>query len=452
MPGRPAVIVVGGGAAGCVVAARLSADPRLSVVLLEAGPGGAPTAAQRSPAFFDAIAEPGRTWDGLAVRRTDAQPPMPYVAGRGIGGSSAINGMFATIAPPSDYDAWQSDHGCTGWGWASVGPVFDGLPLPIRAVPAIELGPVGGALVAAGGRPAPLMIHASGERAAPADVYLGAASGRPNLTIRTGTRARRILVEGADAVGVELDGGEVVEAGTVVVCAGALATPRLLLHSGVGPSGVGRGLMDHPAVPLTMRLRSPDPRARASTATLDLRDRDEPGAAQVLALNTLGTSAENAAFGQLVVALMRVRSEGTVDIDGASIRALSDERERTSMRAAVRRTVTLASEPPLALVADAVTCDAAGTPAAALLDLDDDALDRWLLDNASTYFHVASSCRMGPATNERAVVGLDGRVRGCGRLWLCDASVLPSLPAAGPALTVVMVAERIAAAIAAELA
>jgi choline dehydrogenase len=258
-------VVVGGGSAGCVLAARLSEDAACQVVLLEAGQDLAGLA-DVPPDVLDASGPTlAHDWgyqtepDPLGQRRA-----LPRA--RLIGGCSATNGCFALRGAPADYDGW-AQLGNPGWSFAEVLPFFcrleadadfggdwhgcDG-PLPIRRHPRAELNPVQAAFIDAArtcglpyaadhNRPfaigvGPLPRNArDGVRMSTSLTYLAAARGRPNLTVRGGTVADRVEVHGGAATGVRLAGGELVPAGRVVLAAGAYASPAILQRSGIGP-------------------------------------------------------------------------------------------------------------------------------------------------------------------------------------------------------------------------
>ena len=442
MEARVDVVVVGAGSAGAVLAARLSEQPNRSVLLLEAGPdqdSSHTPPAISGPSFLEAMREPGRFWPDLVATRTRGQAPRSYVRGRGVGGSSAINAMIVLPGEPGDYDEWER-LGCAGWSWRDVQPWFARVRGPMRALERAEIGSLGGALLAAEptAERAVLTVDADGRRASVSDVYLEPARSRPNLTIRGDALVDRVVFDGRRATGVRLADGTEIEAGGVVVCAGAIHSPAILLRSRVDRSGIGLGLQDHPSFAVALQMRegfAATTEQVVVTSLLRATHRDTNDL-QVIAMNEADPAVPG--LGILLGALMKVHSAGTVSLASddpyldplVDFAMLEDERDQSGMRAATDLVERIAQCEQVERVAEVLPYDAS---------------DEGVRAAVGDYVHASGSCRMGSVDDEWAVVDAGGAVIGRERLWVCDASVMPRVPRANTHLPTTMMAERIAA-------
>lgn len=502
---RPALgcdtVIVGAGSAGSVLAARLSEDPSRSVCLVEAGDDPSPGALPPELAMASMIdARHERYLWHHTARATDLRPSIAIPSGRVVGGSSAINTTVYLWALREDLDGWAAIAG-PQWRYEACVPCFQRLesdrdfpvaphgtsgPIPVERPPRSAWSPAAlayeeaCALVghppcpdhnrpdASGCGPVPFNLQ-RGRRISAAVAYLGPARSRANLTILAGATARRVVVSGRCATGVEIETGggrSVLEADEIILSAGAIGSPQLLLFSGIGPAadltplgiptvadlaGVGKNLRNHPLaavnwrvsdryrsaeelpIPWQVQLRCTAPGssdhldACLGVAVLTKRTPGDPR----IGISTLLMHA--ASVGELRLASADPDTQPIIDLN-----FLAEEEDAERLRSMIGLALELGESRALddlrgPLVQPEVPHLASPH-----------ALDEWLRGNVLTSHHPAGTCRMGAASDPLAVVDGAGRVHGVDGLRVVDASIMPDCPRVNINATTMMIAHKIA--------
>jgi choline dehydrogenase len=492
-------VVVGGGTAGCVVAARLSEDPDARVLLVEAGRRDG-TDAMSVPAKWLTLLDSEVDWGFRTVPQAGLDGAvLGYPRGRVLGGSSGINAMTHLRADRSSYDRWAAG-GASGWGFDDLlayfrraenamgrDPHLRGTDGPLIVEPNVNPHPAAEAFFAAcreRGYPVSHDLNGfhtegvcwfdqnivDGRRQSAADGYLRPALDRPNLTVLTDATVTGLSFTGTSCTGARYRHGPsgefTVEAEReVILCAGAIGSPHLLQLSGIGPAdqlrdhgidvvaqlqGVGANLSDHPLAVVTYSASRSMALGEHNIVDVVAACRVDPAStvpdAHMLFLAVPFVPPSRAAPENgyaIAYGMLRPHSRGSVRLATSDPTApplidpafLTDQRDVDFMVRATRAARELGEAHALQAWRAEEVVPGPGVTS-------DEDLAAYLRQGISTYFHAAGTCRMG--TGPDAVTDNELRVHGVDGLRVADASVMPSLPSANTNATVLAIAERAA--------
>lgn len=522
-------IIVGAGSAGCVLANRLSSQADLSILLIEAGPADKSLSLKIPAAMAANLKSTKYNWafQGEPEKELNGRI-IQHDRGKTLGGSSSINGMVFIRGHAMDFDNWRQ-MGCEGWSYREVLPYFKrmetysggedayrGSEGPLHVQRPSPTNPITQAFLEAGsqaGYPATDDICGyrqegfglldrttyNGERWSAVRAYLDPARKRPNLTIMTDTQVEGIGFDRGRAKNIKFRNRKqelttITAEREIILCAGAVGTPHILMLSGIGPSkhlhdkgidcrvdlsGVGANLNEHPDFVVKLKCKQPvsiwpktRPLARTAAgiqwllnkkgvcasnhfeAVACIRsssDIDYPDLQLTISPIAMHDDSWNPIQGhafQIHVGLMRAYSRGRIELRNADplsppqirVNYLQDKRDRDRLRRGVRMVRELLDQPAFADLRGEEIFPGKNAKS-------DEDLDKHLNENVATQWHLSGTCRMGSSNDLGAVVDSTGQVYGVDGLRVIDASIMPQVTNGNTNSPTIMIAEKLSDAV-----